>query len=88
MVEGRLDGLIARLLRWGVYASGALLVAGLALGSAGMVRAGIAVLVATPVLRVLVLTAGYARAGEWRFAAAGAAVLAMLALSLALGRAH
>ncbi|OGS01573.1 MAG: hypothetical protein A3G41_06225 [Elusimicrobia bacterium RIFCSPLOWO2_12_FULL_59_9] len=47
---------------------------------------GIIVLLATPALRVAALLAGYARRRQWFFAAISASVLAVLALSLSLGR--
>jgi len=46
---------------------------------------GLWVLVATPVLRVAVLLVGWAVAGERRFAAVAAAVLALLVASASLG---
>ena len=89
--EKGLEPFVAGALRGGVAVSGALLAAGLAAGpgrGAGLVDAGIAVLVATPVVRVLVLTAGYGRRREWPFMWAGVFVLSLLALSVLLGRVH
>lgn len=89
--EGALGPAVAKALRWGVTASGVLLAAGLAAGpdrGAGVVKAGIAVLVATPIVRVLLLTAGHGRRREWPFMWAGLFVLSLLALSVFLGRVH
>jgi hypothetical protein len=46
---------------------------------------GLLALMATPLLRVVVLAAGWALAREWRFAAVAVVVLGLLGLSLALG---
>jgi Protein of unknown function (DUF1634) len=53
---------------------------GLALMDLGMLA-----LMATPVLRVAVLTVGWCLERDWRFAAVAAVVLGLLGLSLALG---
>jgi hypothetical protein len=50
-----------------------------------LMELGLLVLIATPVLRVAVLAAGWAREGEIRFATVAGAVLALLALSFVLG---
>lgn len=46
---------------------------------------GILVLIATPILRVALLAREFARRGDWRYAGISCAVLAVLALSVALG---
>src|SRR5690348_12539708 len=51
----------------------------------GLLDVGLMLLIATPVLRVAVLAAGWAVERQWRFAAVAAAVLALLGLSLVLG---
>lgn len=82
---------VARALGGGVFVSAVLLAAGLAAPAAlgtGLIKAGIAVMVATPAARVAVLTFALARRREWPFMWAGVAVLALLALSAVLGRFH
>lgn len=49
------------------------------------VSLGIAILLATPALRVAVLLGAYLKRRDWLFAAIAAAVLAILALSLRVG---
>lgn len=86
-----LGPVVSRVLGGGVFVSGVLLAAGLAaspLLGPDLIKAGIAVMVATPVVRVLVLTWALARRREWPFVWAGVAVLALLALSAMLGRVH
>lgn len=46
---------------------------------------GVLALMATPIVRVGVLAAGWMIEGDWRFAAVAATVLALLGLSLYLG---
>ncbi len=46
---------------------------------------GLLALIATPVIRVIVLGSGWAAIGQWRFAAVALAVLALLGVSLMLG---
>ena len=87
MAEG---GGVHLVLRAGALGSGALLVLGLAgnalgLGGGPLLSAGLVVLVATPVLRVLFLTVSFARARDWRMTAVSLAVLALLGLAAALG---
>lgn len=86
---------VALLLRAGVAVSGALMGAGLAWWAArggpageGLLRWGVLILLCTPVARVAALTAEHLRRREWGFASAGLSLLAMLALSAALGAAH
>ena len=50
-----------------------------------LIAIGMLVLMATPVARVAILAAGWFREGDRRYAAVAAAVLAILALSVALG---
>lgn len=89
----RMEQLIARLLQAGVLASGVLLVAGAALGAAApaagtrLLTAGLLVLIATPVLRVAVSVAVFARQGDRTFVLVTGGVLALLVLSFLLGKA-
>ena len=74
----------------GVSLSGILIAAGLLLGlSTGrdapcpaLLRAGLMILIATPVLPLGVLAAGFARAAQWRFFWACAFLLSLLAVSV------
>jgi uncharacterized membrane protein len=76
----------------GLTVSGLLLVTGLALGRSGPLRAGMIALMATPVLRLVVLTAGLLRERDWVFAAVSVWILGVLgssfwvALRIAAGR--
>jgi uncharacterized membrane protein len=70
----------------GVTASGTLLFLGLALGREDVLRAGIVLLMLTPVVRVAVLTLGLFRDGDRRFGFVSLAVLAVLVASIVLSR--
>jgi uncharacterized membrane protein len=93
---GRLEQRLGALLRAGVTASAVVLIAGLAIWmiqpdrplSAGLLQAGLFMLMATPMIRVVVSLAGYVRMRDWLFVATTAAVLVELGLSVAsaLGR--
>lgn len=89
---------IARLLRGGALASGALLVASLVAGSELFRTSGqtavpaqllgegaVALLLATPIARLLGAAFLLARQREWRYALTAAAVLSLLAASLGVG---
>lgn len=52
----------------------------------GFLAAGIVVLVATPLARVLALAVGFAMERDWRFAAVALAVAMILGLGVAAGR--
>ncbi|HEY7512199.1 MAG TPA: DUF1634 domain-containing protein [Vicinamibacteria bacterium] len=87
-----MNGAFARLNRWleailsaGLVASAGVLLGGLALGSERTLHAGLVLLVATPVARVLAVTAGFAHARDWLFAALSFGVLAVLAIGTVLG---
>lgn len=71
----------ALLLAWGVLAA---LRGGPGAGDAPL-RAGLSILIATPVLRIALLGAGYALGRDWRFAGVCLALLAMIAASVLLG---
>ena len=75
----RLEGMIELALKAGLALSTVLLVAGLVLGSPGALRAGILLLMLTPVARVLVVTVGLALERDWTFALVSLFVLAVLA---------
>jgi uncharacterized membrane protein len=81
-----------QLLLVGVLTSGACLLGGLVLWlvaaptGAGLMNAGLLVLMATPFLRVVLAVVEYARARDWTFAAAAAAVVAILIASVIYSR--
>jgi uncharacterized membrane protein len=74
----RLERSVEAVLTAGVLASGALLLLGLSLGREPLLRAGVLLLMLTPVVRVLVLTLGLFREGDLRFGLVSLAVLAIL----------
>jgi uncharacterized membrane protein len=81
-VSGRpspLDRAIEAVLTTGVLLSGCLLLAGLALERPPLLRWGILLLLATPVARVVVVTAGLLRQRDWLFALVSLWILAVLA---------
>lgn len=90
VASGRLERLLATVLRLGALTSTALLAAGLALQLAGidatlsatLTRAGLIVLMATPVARVVVSVGDYALQRDWLFLALTASVLLILLGSL------
>ncbi|MFA6004413.1 MAG: DUF1634 domain-containing protein [Elusimicrobiota bacterium] len=85
--EGRLASLALGL---GVWASGLAMAAGVAWSAAGgqgeaWAWWGIAALVATPYLRVVFLTAAYARRKNWRMLGISLCVLGLLVSGLLIG---
>jgi uncharacterized membrane protein len=88
----RLELALGRLLGAGVAASAALLAAGLLLEvpsvsrplAQTLLRAGLFVLIATPIARVLASCATYLRHRDWLFAAAAIGVLGVLLLGVGL----
>jgi uncharacterized membrane protein len=74
----RLERVIEAALTAGVLSSGALLLAGLLLDSPRPLVWGIVLLMATPVVRVAVVTVGLLKQRDWLFAAVSAWVLAVL----------
>lgn len=87
---GRNEALAGRLLGAGVVISAACLGAGLAMWMAGLapgtadalLTAGLILLMATPVLRVVVAVAEALRARDWPLAVSSAAVLLVLAATV------
>ena len=87
---GRLERHLGRLLLGGVLSAAALLAIGLALWMSGvssgaanlMLGAGLFVLMATPILRVIVSLAEYARMRDWFFVATTLIVLLVLFLTV------
>ena len=86
-----MERLAGRLLLGGVWIASGCLLSGRVLWLTGaapdpLLNAGLVILMATPVLRVLLSAVDYARGGDWRFAAAAGAVLAILLLSVVYSR--
>ncbi len=88
----RLEQKLGQLLVTGVIASAALLAAGLlfwlsnpgAPRTAGLLNAGLIVLMATPIMRVIVSVAEYVRLRQWFFVAVTLVVLAELSVTVAV----
>jgi hypothetical protein len=86
----RLEAHLGRLLLAGVLSAAVLLAAGLALWMAGAtpraadwtLNAGLFVLMATPILRVIVSLAEYARMRDWFFVATTLTVLLVLLVTV------
>jgi uncharacterized membrane protein len=77
---------VAALLVYGTWLASVVMAAGLIARSAAITTAGIALLVALPVLRVLVLVVAFARhPGQRRFAAVAVLVAAIIGVGLAIG---
>jgi hypothetical protein len=85
--------MLGLVLKAGAFTSTGLLAIGLVLElagaraslSAGLTRAGLVVLMATPVVRVVVSVGEYAAAKDWLFFALTASVLVILVGSLVVG---
>ncbi len=86
----RLESVLGRLLGIGVTISTVLLLVGLGLSLAAgraeagsaFVNAGLIVLMATPIVRVIVSFVEYVREGDWFFAATTFAVLVVLTVTV------
>lgn len=89
---GRLERVLGLVLRTGALASTALLAAGLALALVSppstlgrtLMSAGLVILIATPVARVVASVIGYAAERDWVFLALTGTVLGILLGSLAV----
>ena len=92
----RLEDQLGRLLLVGVICSATLLFVGLLLSvtnlrpalATGFLNAGLIVLMATPVLRVIVSVVEYARITDWFFVMTTLAVLGVLLTSLVIAVQH
>ena len=73
-----LEDVIEKALKVGLALSTALLLVGLVLGSPGLLRGGILLLMMTPVARVAVVTVGLALERDWAFTLVSLFVLAIL----------
>jgi uncharacterized membrane protein len=93
--DGALESLertLGRLLRGGVLSAAVLLAFGLVVSiaagatplSAGTLTAGLIVLMATPILRVVVSLVAYARMRDWFFVATTVSVFVLLAVTVLL----
>jgi uncharacterized membrane protein len=86
----RLEQHVGRLFVVGVATSAAILAVGLGLflftpdspAALGLLNAGLLVLMATPMLRVLLSVVEYVRMGDWFFAATTLAVMAELSVAV------
>ncbi len=77
--------LIAGVLRAGVYISGAFIAVGLALGMDEVIRAGIFILIAAPLIVVGILGIRFAMERKWRWTGTAVLILAAIAASAILG---
>ncbi|HEX4421252.1 MAG TPA: hypothetical protein VH165_25230 [Kofleriaceae bacterium] len=83
---GRLEPRLAALLSWGTWIACAVIAVGLV--TSGRIAAlGIALVIALPVVRVVVMLGWYVRVRDLRLAAICGGVLTILLLGLALGAA-
>ena len=77
-----LEDAIEKALKVGLGLSTGLLVVGLVLDAAGLLRWGIVLLMLTPVARVAVVTVGLALERDWTFTMVSFVVLAILAAGI------
>ncbi|HEX7667691.1 MAG TPA: DUF1634 domain-containing protein [Polyangiaceae bacterium] len=81
-----LDRRLAALLSGGTWLACALVAIGMFLPTgAWIVRAGVVVFIALPIVRVMLMTGDLARRRDWRLAAIGLGVLLVLAVGVVLG---
>ncbi len=80
-----LERRLARLYRGGTYVATAVIAVGVALGDATIELAGIALMIALPIVRVALLCASFVRANDRTFALLAALVLAIVAAGAAVG---
>jgi len=87
---------LARLLRVGSFIAAVLLATGIGImlllghgrGATRLITAGLVVLMATPIMRVLTAGAIFVRERDWRFALFCLVVLCALAAGIVLGHGH
>jgi uncharacterized membrane protein len=82
---GRFSRALETVLTAGIAASAALLLAGLAFDAERTLRAGIVLLILTPVARVVAVAVGFVHARDWAFAVLSLTVLGVLASSAWVG---
>jgi uncharacterized membrane protein len=81
-----LDRRVALVLGAGTWLASALIAIGLALASgAAIVNAGVAVFIALPILRVVVMLIEFVRRRDYRIAMISASVLVVILLGIVLG---
>ncbi len=80
--QKNLDHVVEAVLSVGLLVSAALLVAGLGLGRDPLLRLGVMLLIATPVVRVVVVTFGLLLKRDWLFSAVSLWILSVLLWSL------
>ena len=80
--QSSLDEVIEAVLSGGLAISSVLLLLGLVLSRAGLLTAGIVLLLLTPVARVVVVTIDLLRRRDWVFAATSGWILGVLLFSL------
>ena len=92
MKAWHLESGLARLLGLGTWVACVLLSVGLVLRATGapaigtqLLRAGIGVIIALPVVRVAMMAWHFTRDRQWRFAAIAAAVLLIIGIGIAAG---
>jgi uncharacterized membrane protein len=85
-LAGALDRRVARLLGAGTWLASGVIAVGLALPSgAPIVNMGVALFIALPILRVVVMLIEFVRRRDYRIASIAAAVLAVILLGIVLG---
>ncbi len=90
--EKKVQALISKTLYYGVWASAAVLLAGLAVARFNpalgdrILIAGLLLLLLTPIARVIMLAAGYLRAGQPKFAAMSAVILVTMLIGYLFGK--
>jgi len=80
--RNRIERVVEAVLSVGLLLSAALLVAGLGLGQEPLLRLGVMLLIATPVVRVVVVTLGLLLERDWLFSVVSFWILSVLVWSL------
>jgi uncharacterized membrane protein len=80
--RNRIERVVEAVLSVGLLLSAALLVAGLGLGQEPLLRLGVMLLIATPVVRVVVVTLGLLLERDWLFSVVSCWILSVLVWSL------
>ena len=80
--DNRIERVVEAVLSLGLLVSAALLVAGLGTGQDSLLRLGVMLLIATPVVRVVVVTLGLLLERDWLFSVVSLWILSVLLWSL------
>jgi len=80
-----LERILARVFALGTWSACVTIAVGLGVFDVRLVKIGIAMFIALPVVRVVVMLGAFVRARDYRIAAVAAVVLLVLAAGLALG---